>query len=61
MMVLVQVQERALCAVSNNTEGTCGRLGDNRHVRKLRKRRRLKLELKPKATVEAKGKAKAEL
>ena len=31
-MVLVQVQERALCAVSSNTEGTCSRLGDNRHV-----------------------------
>ena len=33
MMVLVQVQERALCAVSSNTEGTCSRLGDYRHVR----------------------------
>ena len=34
-MVLVQVQERVLCAVSSNTEGTCSRLGDNRHVRFL--------------------------
>ena len=32
-MVLVQVQERVLCAVSSNTEGTCSRLGDYRHVR----------------------------
>ena len=37
-MVLVQVQERVLCAVSSNTEGTCSRLGDKRHVRFLSSR-----------------------